>query len=215
MGLDAGGNPSYVPRGPGAVYGSPAAALAVQKKVERYIRRRLLPAAQYEAAKRSERKVSRSGPRDTGAYRLGWETRRRVGGRGARGSAPRVELVNTTPYSGIIEQGARPFWPPLAPLLEWARRKAGALALGGHFSLSARSFTARKDGSLKFRGSASLNTEDSAEVMAFARGVQRKIARDGLPAHWIMRRHLPYARRYLQSATRRRLRELAIKGVPK
>jgi hypothetical protein len=34
----------------------------------------------------------------------------------------RAILGNTAPHAPIIEFGARPFTPPLAPLLEWARR---------------------------------------------------------------------------------------------
>jgi hypothetical protein len=227
MALDEGHPLGFMPRGPAGVYGSPAEALAAQKRVERYIIEHIFTESEYESAIRTQRKISRSGPVDTGHYRHGWEVRRRVKvgaswmaktrmGLAARSASkvPDVQLVNTTPYSGVIEQGARPFWAPIGPLIEWAERKAGALALGGVFSLSSRSFSARPDGSLRFRGRASLNDDDRAAVRAFAYAVRGKIAREGLPALWIMRNHLPYARMALGSAIRRRLRELAVKGRP-
>jgi len=168
-------------------------------------------------------KVSRAGPRDRGHYRHGWEVRRkapsswrlktRLGLAARVGShIPEVQLVNTTPYSGIIEQGARPFWPPIAPLIAWAERKAGALSLAGILKINPGSFATRADGSLRYRGRASLDSSAQKAVKSFAYGVQRKISREGLPALWIMRNHLPYARKIIADSTRRQLRTLAMRG---
>lgn len=56
--------------------------------------------------------VERS-PVDTGLYAQSW----------ALTVTEKSALIgNTAPHAGIIEFGARPFVPPIGPLLEWARR---------------------------------------------------------------------------------------------
>ena len=34
-------------------------------------------------------------------------------------------IVVDAPHAAVIDNGARPFWPPAAPLIEWANRKFG------------------------------------------------------------------------------------------
>ena len=34
-------------------------------------------------------------------------------------------IVVDAPYAAVMETGARPFWPPLQPLIDWASRKFG------------------------------------------------------------------------------------------
>jgi hypothetical protein len=198
--------------GPSKVYGSAEAALAEQRRVERIIIHEVIPQAHYESATRLVRKLSRSGPVDTRQYRHGWEVRRTMRS-AVKGGGFDTYAINTTPYSGVIEQGARPFWPPLEPLVEWARRKAGALALAGLFSISASSFTERNDGSLRYRGGSSLNMDDNATVLRFAKAVRYKISRVGLPAHWTNRNALPFAVRALDRAVKKRFIALAQKGL--
>lgn len=52
-------------------------------------------------------------PVDTGLYAQSWDMT--VDERA-------VFLGNYAPYAGIIEYGARPFTPPIQPLLAWAKR---------------------------------------------------------------------------------------------
>jgi len=52
-------------------------------------------------------------PVDTGLYAQSWRV---------EVTEKTASLGNLAPYAPIIEFGARPFTPPLRPLLEWARR---------------------------------------------------------------------------------------------
>lgn len=55
-------------------------------------------------------------PVDTGLYASSWDV---------TADEARAILGNYAPYAGIIERGARPFTPPLGPLLAWAKRVLG------------------------------------------------------------------------------------------
>lgn len=55
----------------------------------------------------------RSSPVDTGLYAQSWDLVI---------EEKKAILGNYAPHAGIIEFGARPFTPPMQPLLEWARR---------------------------------------------------------------------------------------------
>lgn len=52
-------------------------------------------------------------PVDTGLYAQSWGVSKLEDG---------AEIGNTAPYAPIIENGARPFTPPIGPLLAWAKR---------------------------------------------------------------------------------------------
>ncbi len=86
----------------------------------------------------------RMSPVDTGLYAQSWDMQR---------SDVSVTVGNYSPHAAIIENGARPHYPPIAPLLAWAKRKL-------------------KDGSQKESGY-------SPDVWALAKGTQNKIAREG------------------------------------
>ena len=58
--------------------------------------------------------VERS-PVDTGEYASSWDYEEQK-------EKKRILLGNFAPHSPIIEKGARPFSPPIAPLLAWAKR---------------------------------------------------------------------------------------------
>jgi len=83
------------------------------------------------------------------------------------------EVRIDAPYAGSIEAGARPHWVPLEDLIPWAQRHAGALGL-----------------------------PDATAVERYAAAVQRKIARDGMPPHWVVRGALPDLQRILDERTR-------------
>ncbi len=55
-------------------------------------------------------------PVDTGMYAASWDFTVEEYG---------VVLGNYAPYAGVIEDGARPFVPPIGPLLAWAKRVTG------------------------------------------------------------------------------------------
>lgn len=52
-------------------------------------------------------------PIDTGLYAQSWKVEY---------NQDMARIGNIAPHSSIIEYGARPFTPPIRPLLEWARR---------------------------------------------------------------------------------------------
>lgn len=54
-----------------------------------------------------------SSPVDTGLYAQSWDFTI---------DEEKAVIGNYAPYAGIIEYGARPFTPPIQPLLAWAKR---------------------------------------------------------------------------------------------
>lgn len=94
-------------------------------------------------------------PVDTGLYAASWDMTVEEGA---------VILGNYAPYAGILEYGARPFTPPIGPLLAWAKRVTGD-------------------------GSQPPNYSDN--VWALARYVQQKIAREGMQPRHIMENAIP------------------------
>lgn len=91
-------------------------------------------------------------PIDTGLYAQSWDTEINE----AEGTAT---IGNYAPHAPIIENGARPFTPPLKPLLAWAKRVL-------------------KDSSQP--------PNYSEQVWRLAKGTQKAIAERGLKPHHIM-----------------------------
>jgi len=94
-------------------------------------------------------------PVDTGLYAQSWAFNKTETG---------AILGNTAPHSPIIEYGARPFTPPLAPLLAWAKRVL-------------------KDSSQP--------PDYSPDVWGLAIGTQKKIAAVGMQPRHIMQDAIP------------------------
>lgn len=85
-----------------------------------------------------------------------------------------ARIVIDAPHAGIVELGSRPHMPPLQPLIDWVKRHGKGLGLGRTRVRDARGrFTA------------------SPEVVAFARGLQQKIAREGTKPTYFVRKSLP------------------------
>lgn len=100
-------------------------------------------------------------PVDTGLYASSWE---------AKATESGVSIGNTAPYASIIEYGARPFTPPIGPLLAWAKRVLGEG--GGH-------------------DTGQPETDYTPEVWRLAKGVQKKIAEHGMAPHHILENMTP------------------------
>lgn len=119
--------------------------------------------AQIEALKKAAiAGVSRSipdlvkgSPVDTGLYAASWDF---------TPTETSVLLGNYAPYAGIIEYGARPFTPPIGPLLAWAKRVLQ---------------------------DPSQPPEYSDRVWALAKGVQNKIAAEGMKPRAVMEQMIP------------------------
>jgi len=94
-------------------------------------------------------------PVDTGSYAASWDFTE---------TEQNVILGNFAPHAPIIEKGARPFTPPIRPLLAWAKRV--------------------------LRSSSQPPDYDS-EVWDLAKGVQNKIAKEGMEPRNILEKMIP------------------------
>lgn len=97
----------------------------------------------------------RTSPVDTGQYANSWDISL---------SETRAILGNFAPHAPVIERGARPFKPPIKPLLAWAKRV------------------------LK---SSSQPPNYDSEVWGLARGVQKKIMEEGMQPKNVLEKALP------------------------
>lgn len=97
----------------------------------------------------------KASPVDTGLYAQSWQM---------DVTETAVILGNTAPHAPIIEHGARPFTPPIQPLLQWAKRVL-------------------KDGSQP--------PEYSDAVWALAKYTQKKIQEEGMKPRHILENAIP------------------------
>jgi len=94
-------------------------------------------------------------PVDTGLYAQSWDFSETESG---------ILLGNHAPYAAIIEDGARPFTPPIGPLLAWAKRVL-------------------KDPSQP--------PNYSSHVWALAKHTQQKISQEGMKPRKVLEKMLP------------------------
>ena len=104
---------------------------------------------------RSLPRLVESSPVDTGQYAASWDF---------TVDEKRAIIGNFAPHAPIIEIGARPFTPPIRPLLAWAKRVLR---------------------------SGSQPPDYDSEVWALARGVQKKIAAEGMAPRKVLEKNLP------------------------
>lgn len=104
---------------------------------------------------RSLPELAATSPVDTGLYAASWDM-----------SVQEQSVIagNYAPYAGIIEDGARPFIPPIAPLLAWAKRVLQDSSQPPNYS---------------------------SRVWALARGTQKKIAAEGMQPRHILQNMIP------------------------
>lgn len=105
-------------------------------------------------------------PVDTGLYAASWDFT--VGEESAI-------IGNYAPYAGVIEYGARPFTPPIAPLLAWAKRV----------------LTGQKDDHGKLIQTGQPETDYTPEVWALAKATQHKISEQGMQPRHVMTNMIP------------------------
>jgi len=94
-------------------------------------------------------------PVDTGLYAASWDFTVEENA---------VVLGNYAPYAGVIEYGARPYTPPIGPLLAWAKRVTGDPSQPPNYS---------------------------SRVWALAKAVQAKIEAEGQAPRHIMENMIP------------------------
>lgn len=130
--------------------------------------------AMQAGALRTERIAVKKSPVDLGRYRDSWRVDLLEDG---------AELVNDAPHAAVIEFGRRPGQrpPPLLAILEWAQRHAHDIILNS----TGRAIAATKSGRRK--ATTRFSDDENRNLMRFARALQMKIARDGMPPHFVMR----------------------------
>lgn len=94
-------------------------------------------------------------PVDTGLYAQSWDFTL---------TEKSAILGNFAPHASIIESGARPFTPPIGPLLRWAKRVLQDPSQPPNYS---------------------------SEVWGLAKGTQNKIAREGIAPRHVLERNIP------------------------
>lgn len=127
--------------------GEVVTAEAYGRRLREYITGTLTPAQKNAVAAgvaRSLPDLVAASPVDTGLYAQSWRM---------TNDEKSVVLGNDAPHAPIIEFGARPFSPPIEPLLAWAKRVLN---------------------------DSSQPPEYSPEVKALAWGVKKKIEREGM-----------------------------------
>lgn len=97
----------------------------------------------------------KASPVDTGLYAQSW---------GFTSDEEKATLGNTAPHAPIIEFGARPFTPPIGPLLAWAKRVLQDDSQPPNYS---------------------------SQVWALARGTQNKIAQFGMKPRHVLTNAIP------------------------
>ena len=104
---------------------------------------------------RSSRDLVAASPVDTGLYASSWDFKM---------DEKSAILGNYAPHAPIIEKGARPFTPPIGPLLAWAKRVLN---------------------------NPSQPPDYDSEVWGLARGTQMKIAAEGMKPRNILEKQMP------------------------
>lgn len=111
--------------------------------------------------------IIKGSPVDTGLYAQSWALLE---------EEEKIIFGNTAPHAPVIELGARPFRPPLPPLLAWAKRVLG-------------------DGSQP--------PDYSDRVWALAVYTQQKIEREGMRPRFVMQDAIPMILKNIAEALKR------------
>lgn len=198
-------------------------SLAFELKARAKAVREIATKATLDAALETQPQVVKATPVDTGFLAGSWIVKGAAAANSELGIVGRpTELRNDAPYAGIIEKGTRPFKPPFKPLYEWAKRKAGDLALGGMIQISPNAFRRTKrrlisktgqplhysESRLVYKGKASLTADDDQVIRRFVFAVIAKIARVGLRPKHTMLNALPFANAALKRAMERHIAEI-------
>lgn len=106
-------------------------------------------------AEKSIPELVKASPVDTGHYASSWAVIE---------TDDAIYVGNTSPHAPIIEHGARPFTPPIAPLLAWAKRVLQ---------------------------DPSQPPDYSSQVWALAKYTQKKIAEKGMVPRKVLEQQIP------------------------
>lgn len=136
-------------------------------------------------------------PFDRGMYLRGW---------GVHPHSEGAKLLNSVPYAGVIEEGARPHWAPIQPLTEWVLRK---LIGGPKKSVSAyASDFNRKTKRGKLAKSHYRAIDKIKEARGIAQLIQFKIAKRGQKGRFVMKETSKFYSRIVRKAIKLKLKEI-------
>lgn len=113
-----------------------------------------------------------------------------------------ARIRSTAPYSAAVEEGSRPHWPPLQPILEWVKLRGtegvdvGEGAIGHPGSVAA---AIRSTGTSK-------STPVNAPLIV-ANRIRAAIAKHGTKPHWFMKDSVPEVEKLLDAYVKALLRE--------
>jgi hypothetical protein len=111
--------------------------------------------------------IARNAPVDRGAIKASVHVER---------DGDTVRITLDAPHAGVLELGSRPHTPPLEPLIAWVKRHRAS------FGIEGKGTTRNKDTG---------RFEASPAVVAAARAIQRKIAREGTRPRYFVKHSLP------------------------
>ena len=119
-------------------------------------------------------------PKDTG--NLQRQTHVTVAERHQGSAGVVCSIIEDTPYAKAMEYGTKPFWAPIAPLIEWAERQAPNIGLERTASFSkrmkAQSKHAMKQGALIMRDLARRQSKKNTKAGVIRTKSGRLILRD-------------------------------------
>lgn len=131
----------------------------------------------------------KASPVDTGLFAASWDM---------KVADKSVTVGNYAPYAGVVEYGARPFKPPIAPLLAWAHRvlRGQKNPETGHLYKRGQPLT---NAEVKKTGNSPLDGYSSDE-WRLAVGTQKKIEAQGIRPHHIMEKMIPTILRLIKGS---------------
>jgi hypothetical protein len=156
------------------------------------------------ATERAVGKLKRETPVDRGMAKNAWQSR----GTAKKGR----EIVNTAPYSAILERGARPH--PVSPegwmaIFRWVLRHPELIGAGASYVAKTRR-TVNGAGGMTARGrrlrpadaGVSAITEVATEI---TNAIVHKLRTQGQTGHWMVRDNMPLFRKWLTEEVNRAL----------
>lgn len=120
-------------------------------------------------------------PVDTGLYAASWDF---------RVDDLKGVIGNYAPYAGVIEDGARPFTPPIGPLLAWAHRVLNGTGADRGQPMTKEQAANTYNNRTEELGQSQLSGY-SKDEWRLAVGVQKKIKEHGMQPHHVLQNMVP------------------------
>lgn len=159
------------------------------------------------SAERGRTYIVRKTPKDQGELKASWRVMVAYASatKMSAGKQKLATLVNTAPYAGVVEGGARPHFLPYSArvaLYEWVRR---------HF----RYTTKRKDGKQSKPKQVTGDVFDDPVLTEITWGIVHKIANEGTRPTYFVRDSIPKLRKLMHTELGKALRRISKKKAGK